>query len=100
MHFQAFQAFLHTVISEKSMMVCISQIIGTYFLSSIVLLARKLPLKQRISISDILMSTANASDIDSYFRWFDSMFIVSCILTLVSLIYFNAKMRSWSSAAS
>jgi len=147
---KVFQTFLKTVVSEKSMMLVFAQATGLYFLSSIVLLARRLPLKQRMSIADVLMmggpaaSTAtsasstsvaaavadasgvdasitstveqvvegaaativnaattaltgdNSTNIDYYFRWFDSLFIVSVVISILVLVYFNKQKTSSS----
>ncbi|EPZ32570.1 GPCR 89-related domain-containing protein [Rozella allomycis CSF55] len=61
-----------------------AQIMGMYFLSSVIMLRMNLPAEYRTIIVDVL------SDIkfDFYHRWFDVIFLISA-LTSVIIIYVN-----------
>ncbi|EPZ32568.1 GPCR 89-related domain-containing protein [Rozella allomycis CSF55] len=61
-----------------------AQIMGMYFLSSVIMLRMNLPAEYRTIIVDVL------SDIkfDFYHRWFDVIFLISAV-TSVIIIYVN-----------
>lgn len=80
-----FRAFSRTI-SPNNIVLFLAHLMGTYFLSSVLLLRMSLPPSYRLIITDVL----GKMEFHFYQRWFDVIFLVSgvtsiCFLALVRL---------------
>lgn len=75
---KVFMALLRTV-SPDTIIVLFAQIMGMYFLSFVLMIRMNLPEKYRVPLSDVLGDI----QFNFYQRWFDAVFIVAALLSLV-----------------
>lgn len=71
------------------MVLWLTQIMGTYFLSSFLLMRRNLPTEHRKGLDKVLGNM----DFYKYHRWFDQIFIVSASLSFVILFVANKSKK-------
>jgi hypothetical protein len=77
-----FFQFISTVsISHEAVVLFLAQIMGMYFVSSVLMMRSTLPPQYRTIITDLLPST----DFTFYTRWFDVLFVISALLSMVGI---------------
>lgn len=79
-----FSRALSQSISSETVVLFMAQVVGTYFLSSILLIRMSLPPNYRRIISD----SFSGIEFNFYHRWFDVIFLVSSIVSAI-LIYLS-----------
>eukprot|EP01116_Phalansterium_solitarium_P007187 TRINITY_DN1970_c0_g1_i3.p2 TRINITY_DN1970_c0_g1~~TRINITY_DN1970_c0_g1_i3.p2 ORF type:complete len:340 (-),score=158.81 TRINITY_DN1970_c0_g1_i3:93-1112(-) len=80
-------------LTSNNLILLLAQVMGTYFVSYVLLLRMSLPDKYRQPISDVLGDVS----FSFYHRWFDFVFIPSALLTTAVFVLINkssAKERS------
>ncbi|KAJ1928406.1 hypothetical protein IWQ60_002071 [Tieghemiomyces parasiticus] len=77
-----FRAFTRTV-SPANVVLLLAQLMGVYFLSSVLLMRMSLPPEFRLIIQDVLGTV----EFHFYQRWFDVIFLVSALASMV-FVYF------------
>ncbi|KAL0490158.1 golgi pH regulator [Acrasis kona] len=77
--------FLLRKVSPSTIIVFFSEIMGMYLIASVMLLRGNLPYKQREIISEHM----GAVQFHFFQRWFDALFIVSAVLSIVVFFLFN-----------
>eukprot|EP01134_Creolimax_fragrantissima_P000864 CFRG0864T1 len=70
--------------SASVIVLCLAQVMGTYFCAMVILMRMNVPLEYRVIITEVL------GDIhfEFYHRWFDVIFLVSSLLS-IAFIYFT-----------
>jgi len=76
-------------ISSNSVVLLLAQVMGMYFMSSILLMRMNLPEKYRNSVSDHF----GQIQFSFYHHWFDGIFVCSAVAT-VAIFYFLNKMNA------
>ncbi|CAG8488204.1 10169_t:CDS:10 [Ambispora leptoticha] len=77
-------------VSRSNIVLFLAQIMGMYFLSSVMMLRMSLPAEYRMIISKVL----GAIEFNFYHRWFDVIFLVSGIASVVFLYFVHQANRS------
>ncbi|CAG8634052.1 4216_t:CDS:10 [Ambispora gerdemannii] len=77
-------------VSRSNIVLFLAQIMGMYFLSSVMMLRMSLPAEYRMIISKVL----GAIEFNFYHRWFDVIFLVSGIASVVFLYFVHHANRS------
>lgn len=88
MFFSNFQ-FFYRISSSKSsniIVLILAQIMGMYFCSSVLLMRMNLPAEYRVIITEVLGNL----HFNFYHRWFDVIFLVSALSTIV-VLYLSQK---------
>lgn len=90
--------FFNRMSSSKSsniIVLILAQIMGMYFISSVLLLRMNMPVQYRAIITQVL----GALQFNFYHRWFDVIFLVSALGSIVTLYLAHKepiKENSWS----
>ncbi|KAG0056087.1 Golgi pH regulator B [Gryganskiella cystojenkinii] len=84
-----FRAFSRRV-SSSNIILFLAHLMGLYFLSSILMLRQSLPVEYRSIISDSL----GALEFDFYHRWFDVIFLISGIVSMIFLYFVHTASGS------
>ncbi len=87
---QRISRWLFGTISTSTMIVLFAQIMGTYFIASVMLLRQNLPVAQRTVMASLLQGMQFLF----YEQWFDMLFIISASVTLVYFVVF-ARMEKF-----
>ena len=81
-----FKAFSQSV-SPDNIILFLAQLMGTYFLSSVLLIRTSLPPNYRPIITDVL----GRMEFNFYHRWFDVIFLVSAIFSMAVLYWIQVQ---------
>ncbi|WAR05276.1 GPHR-like protein [Mya arenaria] len=84
--------FFYAIASSKSsniIVLCLAQIMGMYFVSSVLLMRMNMPLEYRTIITEVL----GELQFNFYHRWFDVIFLVSA-LSSIGFLYIAHKHAS------
>ncbi|XP_071957924.1 Golgi pH regulator-like [Antedon mediterranea] len=76
--------FFYTISSSKSsnvIVLCLAQIMGMYFVSSVLLMRMNMPPQYRVIITEVLGDL----QFNFYHRWFDVIFLISALSSIVFL---------------
>jgi len=74
-------------LSSNNMILALAQVMGMYFISSVLMMRTSMPNEYRVIITEIL----NDIEFNFYHRWFDFIFIPSSLITTFALIAMSAK---------
>jgi len=72
-------------LSSNNIILMLAQIMGMYFVSTVLLMRMSLPQDYRLIITNVL----EGIEFNFYHRWFDFLFIPSALLTVVFLVVVN-----------
>ncbi len=73
--------------SSSLIVLCLSQLMGTYFVSMVLLMRMNMPVQYRTIITEVLGDL----QFNFYHRWFDVMFLVAALITLGILAVAHKK---------
>ncbi|KAF9373920.1 Golgi pH regulator B [Podila verticillata] len=76
--------------SSSNVILFLAHLMGLYFLSSVLLMRQNLPVEYRSIISDSL----GALEFNFYHRWFDVIFLISGLLSMVFLYFIHSASGS------
>ncbi|KAH8308644.1 hypothetical protein KR059_000101, partial [Drosophila kikkawai] len=82
--------FFYRISSSKSsniIVLILGQIMGMYFCSSVLLMRMNMPAEYRVIITEVL---GNSIQFNFYHRWFDVIFLVSALTTII-VLYLSRK---------
>ncbi|KAI9591639.1 Golgi pH regulator [Syncephalis fuscata] len=82
-------------VSPESMVLFLAQLMGMYFLSSVLLMRMSLPDEYREIISGVLSTI----EFNFYHRWFDVIFLVSAIFSGIALFFMHQHFTNAQSGA-
>ncbi|KAF2075217.1 hypothetical protein CYY_003478 [Polysphondylium violaceum] len=74
-------------LSSNNMILALAQVMGMYFISSVLMMRTSMPNEYRVIITEIL----NDIEFNFYHRWFDFIFIPSSLITTFALIAMSIK---------
>lgn len=80
-------SILNNMISDYVILLFLIEIMGFYFISSILLLRMQLPLQHRQYLTQIIGSNL---EFYTYHKWFDEIFVASALATILFLALHNA----------
>jgi len=72
-------------LSSNNIILLLAQIMGMYFVSTVLLMRMSLPEDYRVIISEVLGDI----EFNFYHRWFDFLFIPSALVTVIFLVIVN-----------
>jgi len=84
-----FLQFFYRISSSKSsniIVLILGQIMGMYFCSSVLLMRMNMPAEYRVIITEVLGNL----HFNFYHRWFDVIFLVSALTTII-VLYLSRK---------
>jgi len=85
--------FFYAISSSKSsnvIVLTLAQIIGMYFVSSVLLMRMNMPLEYRIIVTEVLGDL----QFNFYHRWFDVIFLISAVSSIVILYVIRKQVPS------